>query len=56
MSELVAPDETTPIDRTIGLEDGAASEPTPPSIGAFGHETSTKRLDGADAKTGGETA
>ncbi|MGQ3411265.1 hypothetical protein ACT4ML_03255 [Natrinema sp. LN54] len=56
MSELVASDETTPIDRSISLEDGAASEPTPPSIDAFGHEAGAKRLEGTDAEASGETA
>ncbi|MFB1063649.1 cyclase family protein [Natrinema sp. H-ect4] len=44
MSDLVTADETTLIDLSIGLEDGVASEPTPPSIDAFDHEAGAERL------------
>ncbi|WP_222916850.1 cyclase family protein [Natrinema sp. SYSU A 869] len=44
MSELMTGDNTTLVDLSIGLEDGVASEPTPPSIDAFGHEAGAKRL------------
>lgn len=44
MCGLVTADETTLIDLSIGLEDGVASEPTPPSIDAFDHEAGAERL------------
>jgi kynurenine formamidase len=44
MSGLLTANETTLIDLSIGLEDGVASEPTPPSIDAFDHEAGAERL------------
>ncbi|SER18980.1 cyclase family protein [Natrinema salaciae] len=44
MSDLLTADNTTLIDLSIGLEDGVASEPTPPSIDAFDHEAGAERL------------
>ncbi|MBZ6495437.1 cyclase family protein [Natrinema longum] len=44
MRDLVTADETTLVDLSIGLEDGVASEPTPPKIDAFDHEAGADRL------------
>lgn len=47
MSDLLTSDDATLIDRSIGLEDGVVSEPTPPSIDAFDHEAGAERRDPA---------
>lgn len=44
MSDLLTADHARLIDLSIGLEDGVPSEPTPPSIDAFGHEAGAERL------------
>ncbi|PCR92352.1 cyclase family protein [Natrinema ejinorense] len=44
MRGLVTADDATLIDLSIGLEDGVASEPTPPKIDAFDHEAGAARL------------
>ncbi|QSX00330.1 cyclase family protein [Haloterrigena alkaliphila] len=44
MSDLLTSDDTALIDLSIGLEDGAPSEPTPPKIDAFDHEAGAERL------------
>ncbi|MDS0476461.1 cyclase family protein [Natrinema sp. 1APR25-10V2] len=44
MRDLLTADDATLIDLSIGLEDGVASEPTPPKIDAFDHEAGAERL------------
>jgi len=44
MREMLTGDKAELIDLSIGLEDGVASEPTPPEIDAFDHEAGAKRL------------
>lgn len=41
---MVSVDTAELIDLSIGLEDGVASEPEPPSIDRFGHEAGAERL------------
>ncbi|MFC6716399.1 cyclase family protein [Natrialbaceae archaeon GCM10025810] len=44
LRELLTSDGGELIDLSIGLEDGVASEPEPPSIGHFDHEAGAERL------------
>ena len=44
MRDAVAIDDAEPIDLSIGLEDGAPSEPMPPTVDAFDHEEGAARL------------